>query len=602
STPQPDSPATTATAISTDEAADSELTNFKLDSTTKAVTTKRLPEVTRKQALVNGEETVAHVAHALTDLSFVYAVTPDSSAAAHLKSLSGTLNGSGRVHDSRVVSTQSGAGSLVHGAVAAGASASVVASSLALQHMVPTLANVAAQNRPLVLHVPALRLDRATGAATAAPVADFAAVAQAAPGLAVLVSSTVQETHDLALVAHAASVAAKKPFLHVFDASRTGTETASVAQLDARSLATLHHTVATEAASKASTCPVAAVDTTMDALAHVFGHRYAPFEYVGPAHAESVVVALGPAAALLEDAIHRANAPSVGLLKVRLLRPWSPRHLVAALPASVRRIAVVDPAAASAQGQLFLDVTAALYAARPASRPLPVLVAGSFREGPEHFVAAAADAFVAQLRDAKVRFGFSIEVTATAAEAALEDERVSRAVFWDAQADGTAAVAKLATHHAVAADAEVRSAVLRDDVHHEPVSATHVRFGSNGATLQAGAVASADYVGVHNVGVLASYDVVSAVRTGGVVLVNLPGVGTPKSADAALPELERVLSSRAKAVLATRGVRLHVIDAAKVTANYTLFEGRAEEYVNLVLEGCFLRLCRGVDSEARLRE
>ncbi|KAJ3087253.1 hypothetical protein HDU96_004572, partial [Phlyctochytrium bullatum] len=74
------------------------------------------------------------------------------------------------------------------------------------------------------------------------------------------------------------------------------------------------------------------------------------------------------------------------------------------------------------------------------------------------------------------------------------------------------------------------------------------------------------------------------------------------SADAALPELERVLSARAKAVLATRGVRLHVIDAAKVAANYTLFEGRAEEYINLVLEGCFLRLCRGVDSEARLRE
>ncbi|KAJ3203380.1 hypothetical protein HDU67_010217 [Dinochytrium kinnereticum] len=600
-TSKPDSPATLYEGHVISPTDDAELRSFKLPAAVSATISAQkasLPAVSKVHGLVSGEQAAAHVAYALTDMSFVYAVTPEFAPKNVLTKWAeeGLRNGYGRTHDVNVMSTQAGAGSIVHGAVAAGASASVVASSLALKHMVPTLHQVAASHLPLVLHVSSQAIDLVgTPGAAAASFADVIATAQAAPGLAVLASATVQEVHDFAVVAHVAAAAARVPVVHFFDATRTASEKAKVATIEAKGLASVQDALLHDDSVK--NLPVAdVVENVMTVLEPVLGVRYRLFEYSGPRDAESVVIALGPTASLIEGSIQRSKG--VGLLKVRLLRPWSATHLIQALPTTIRRVAVIDETRTGVQGQLFLDVTSAFYSATT-GRPIPIIVSGDFAKGAEHFQPSAADAFVAHLAAGKVNFGFSIEAPAGGVEHQYRDDHVNEAIFWDVQADGTGSVAEDVARVVDHAGFDlVQSIVVRDDIQVEPVAASHLRFGKceiSAAAASGVIVTSADFVAVHNVAVLGSYDVVSSIRTGGVLLINLPGAAA--SLDASLPDIERLLSASARTQIVQRGIRLHVIDAAKVASNYTLFEGNPTEYIHLVLKACFLKLCRGIDTD-----
>ncbi|KAI8855275.1 hypothetical protein BC829DRAFT_438674 [Chytridium lagenaria] len=587
---KPDSPATLCSDVSQASSPEevAELHRFKLPAAAESfVSTKAqaLPSVNKVHGLISGENAASHVAYALTDMPFVYAVTPEFAPKDVLTAWAaeGVKNGHGRVPEVRVVSTQTGAGSVVHGAIAAGASTSVVASSLALKHMAPTLHQIAASRLPLVLHVSSQEVEfsGAQLGAISASFADVTVAAQAAPGLAVLASSTVQEVHDMAVVAHIASAAAGVPVVHFFDGTRTATEKARIATVEAAGLAALKEAIAADESINKSLSVSDIFAQVMTRLSTVFGKVYSPFEYIGPKDAESVVVAVGPAASLVEETLAASASQRVGLLKVRLLRPWSPAHLLEALPTTVRRIAVLDQSRQGVQGQLFLDVTSAFYSSTAASsfRRIPSIVSGDFAKGAEHFRSSAVKSFLSDLEAGKVHFGFAIRAPTDSNE--HTDDRIHQAIFWDVQGDDTTDVAQNAARHVDAAGFDlVRSLVLRDDLQVEPLAATHLRFGRDlkGEVGNGAVVTSADFVAVHNVGVLASYDVVSAVRTGGVLL-----------------SLEKLLSASAKRQIVQKGIRVHVVDAAKVASNWTLFEGKSSEYVKLVLLVSFLKLCRGVD-------
>ncbi|KAJ3094136.1 hypothetical protein HDU97_008459, partial [Phlyctochytrium planicorne] len=613
---KPDSPATLVSRVSTPasevdvEEEDLEThqhhhhhqrETFKLPKAAISTTT-----VTKKSAvstfvptplLTTGHETTSKIAYALSDMSFVYPVTPAFPPREILTSLSNsnTPNVTGVPTDVRVLSTSSGAGAIVHGAASGGVKASIVMHAGAVREMIPTLSQISGSNTGVVLHVEAEQVDR-QGRIVGSAVGDVVNVARVASDAVVVASGTVQECHDVALISHAVAEVAKVPVVHFFG-GEVGGAAAKVAVLGNDEVGKLHKELVNHA--EGSHGILEAVAEVFEAFEGLVGKRYAPFEYVGSHDAEHVVIAMGSAAALVEEALVKSNDYRVGLIKVRLLRPWSAQHLVEALPESVRRVAVVDDLSASngQQGQLFLDVTASFYsgAARARGGRIPGIVGGGF-SGPLVGVSAV-QGFLEAFVDGKVHFGFKVSgADAFRGLNEEEDDGIRRVIFWDVQSDATEGVASRVAEYVDRDGSDVvQSLVVRDDVRIEPVSATHLSFGADaGRQVAAGAVTGhADVVSVHNVSVLEGYDVVAGLKKGGVLLVNLPGAFGNRAA--ALAEVERLLPAAQKKAVVEKGVKVHVVDAGKVAANYTLFEGNPKEYVELVLVGAVLEVCKGVD-------
>ncbi|KAI9353414.1 hypothetical protein BDR26DRAFT_848384 [Obelidium mucronatum] len=274
------------------------------------------------------------------------------------------------------------------------------------------------------------------------------------------------------------------------------------------------------------------------------GHHYKLFEYIGSSSAETVIVALGTSANVAEEAVLKLSAAgqSVGLLKIRLLRPWSARHFLAALPRTVKKIALIDDskvAGSNAHGALFLDVTSAFYDS-VWTLPIPSIFKGAFAAGVENFNAAAVQAFLQGLGNADARFDFKIEAPATAANSYSSDLLESQGA------------------------SSVQIFTTTSSINVEPISSTHIRFSKNGAHTQQSPslVNTANYVAVHNI------EIPDAV----------------------------------KRQLFARKVRVAVIDADKIAFNYTQFRGHRGEYRNLALIALLAKLWDGVDSAPAIRE
>ncbi|KAI9353449.1 hypothetical protein BDR26DRAFT_848573 [Obelidium mucronatum] len=311
----------------------------------------------------------------------------------------------------------------------------------------------------------------------------------------------------------------------------------------------------------------------MNNLAGQLGHHYKLFEYIGSSSAETVIVALGTSANVAEEAVLKLSAAgqSVGLLKIRLLRPWSARHFLAALPRTV--------AGSNAHGALFLDVT------------------GAFAAGVENFNAAAVQAFLQGLGNADARFDFKIEAPATAAHSYSSD--VFEAIVWDQQSDETENIAPRAVKLLESQGASsVQIFTTTSSISVEPISSTHIRFSKNGAHTQQSPslVNTANYVAVHNIALLESYNVAASIREGGLLLLNRAG------ANPSIADLTKEIPDAVKRQLFARKVRVAVIDADKIAFNYTQFRGQRGEYRNLALIALLAKLWDGVDSAQAIRE
>ncbi|KAJ3166011.1 hypothetical protein HK101_012014 [Irineochytrium annulatum] len=568
-----------------------ELTSLKLPRSLSSATIHELGA----PRFITGEEAAAHVAYSLSDMSFVYPAYDGhlDGPAAILQQWAhdNVTNGDGLRQDVRVVSTTVGAGSVVHGAIVGGAAATALAPSSAIRAMIPTLHQIAAACRPFTLHVSARAIDAETYAVRRS-LADVLPAAHA--GFALLGSGSVQESHDFAVIAHVASIITRKPFAHFYDGVRTATESARAHVVDATTLAK----IASEAADVfgddlAATGVADSLEIVMEALGRHFGRSYRLFDYVGPKDAESVIVAVGTSGSLVESAITPQG--NVGLLKVRLVRPWSARHFLAALPGSVKRLAVIDQTQAKAaqhgQGALFMDVTSAFYDAVWGKRRVPQVVSGDFGLGAEHFSQLAVEAFVKKLRLSAVGFGFRIETPK--GQTPLKEEGVHEAIFWDSQSDDTERVGgSLAAHFDEHHDGSAQSFTVRSDVQIEPASATHLRYGPNVSPATAPhLVDSADVISVHNVALLHTYNVAASARHGAVLLLNRPG---PVST----ADLEREIPADVRQSIAKKHLKLHVIDGAKVASDFTLFSGKAADHVHLILRALFFHLAPGCDQSA----
>src|SRR5512139_836671 len=347
---------------------------------------------TDRWATVDGNEAAARVAHALSEVVAIYPITPASPMGEHADAwtAAGRTNLWGSVPEVVEMQSEAGAAGALHGAVQRGALATTFTASQGLLLMLPNMFKIAGELSPLVLHVAA----RALATHALSIFGDHSDVMAArSTGFAMLASASVQEAHDFALVSHAATLRARVPFLHFFDGFRTSHEQNRVELLsddDLRALldeeALLAHRArrltpdaptlrgtaqnpdvffqAREACQPFHDAVPRLVEETFAALAARTGRRYGLVDYVGAADAERVLVLMGSGAGAAEEAVETlaARGERVGLLKVRLYRPFPAAALAAALPASVRAVAVLDrtkePGAAGEP--LYQDLVASL--------------------------------------------------------------------------------------------------------------------------------------------------------------------------------------------------------------------------------------------------
>jgi pyruvate-ferredoxin/flavodoxin oxidoreductase len=571
----------------------------------------------RRTITVDGCAACAHVVHATNEIITIYPITPSTPIAEQCDawSSSGRKNIWGSVPRVSQMQSEGGVAGAVHGSLTAGALATTVSASQGLLLIIPAMYKIAGELTPTVFHVTARSL-ACQGLSIFGDHADV--MAARATGFAMLCSRSVQEAMDFALIAQAATLESRIPFLHFFDGFRTSHEIRKIEELNfadmramiddelviahrTRGLSPDHPTLrgtaqnpdvyfqGRETVNRWYAAAPGIVARAMERFAGITGRRYRLFEYDGDPAAERVVVLMGSAAETALAAAEALNARGarVGVLTVRLFRPFNIEALAAALPATVRSIAVLDRTKEpGAPGEpLYLDVRAAVgeafergLAPFPA---LPRIVGGRFGLGSKDFTPAMANAVFENLAAAEPRRSFTVgiddDVTGSSLPVdpvfVLEEPGAFRALFFGLGADGTVGANKstikiIGAHTANAA----QGYFVYDSKKSGAMTVSHLRFGAR-EIRHPYLVPQADFIACHNPSFLERYDMLAGAAAGAVFLLT-----TAHGPDAVWDTLPREVQER----LIAKRMRFFVIDAI----------GLAEELglgsrINIIMQTAF---------------
>ncbi len=562
---------------------------------------------------VDGNEAAASVAHRLSDLCAIYPITPASPMGefADEWSSKGRKNIWGQVPRIVEMQSEAGAAGTMHGAVQAGSLATSFTSSQGLLLMLPNMFKIAGELTPAVLHVAA----RAIATHALSIFGDHSDVMAArSTGWAIIGSTNVQEAHDVAAIAHTASLRSRIPFLHFFDGFRTSHEVSRVQLLtddELRELVDPADVLAQRARALNPARPVlrgtaqnpdvffqgreaanpfydatpGIVAGAMRQFGELTGRHYDLVEYHGAPDADRVVIAMGSAVHTLRAAADALNADGgkVGVLTVRLYRPFPAAELAAALPPTVRRVAVLDrvkePGATAEP--LHLDVVTALAEHAVA---MPTVIGGRYGLGSKEFAprdAAAVFAELAQGSSARRRFtvGINDDVTglSLAADSAfrLPSEAVE-AVFYGLGSDGTVGANKASVKLiGENTDSFVQGYFVYDSKKSGSTTISHLRFGAEPIDAPY-LIEQADFVGVHQFGMLEKLPVLDVAKPGAIVLLASPHRGD---------KLWQYLPASAQRAIREKQLTVHTVNAAKVARRAGL-GGR----INTVMQACFFAL------------
>jgi pyruvate-ferredoxin/flavodoxin oxidoreductase len=579
------------------------------------------PPPTAARVCVDGNEAAARVAYALSEVVALYPITPASPMGEHCAdwAAAGRPNAWGGVPDVVQMQSEAGAAAVLHGALQKGALATTFTASQGLLLMVPEMFKIAGELTPAVMHVAA----RTVATHALSIFGDHSDVMHArTTGWAMLCSGSVQEAHDLALVAHAATLRARVPFLHFFDGFRTSHEIATVEPLSeetvralaraadvaafrARAMTPEAPTVrgtaqnpdvffqAREASNRYHAAVPGIVEEALAELGRHTGRRYGLVDYHGAPDADRVVVVMGSAAAAVEETVDALNAAGghVGVLRVRLFQPFPADALVAALPPTVRSLAVLDRTKEpGAVGEpLYLAVVAALAEAMetdhpPFARPPRVMGVRYGLSSKEVAPSILAPVF-AELAAPRPRRHATIGIDDDVTRLSLPADpgfRVPRpagemqAVFVGLGSDGTVGAAKstvaIVGEHT---DRHAQGYFVYDSKKAGSVTVSHVRFAA--APIRSTyLVEGADLVACHQFTLLDRHKVLDRAREGATVLLNT------RHAPEALWDH---LSGDAQRTILAKRLDVWVVDAARVAREVGL-GGR----INTVMQPCFFAL------------
>jgi pyruvate-ferredoxin/flavodoxin oxidoreductase len=571
-----------------------------------------------RRMTLDGNAAVAHVAYRTNEVCAIYPITPSSPMAelADEWAAQGLTNLWGGVPIVQEMQSEGGAAGALHGALQAGALATTFTASQGLLLMLPNMFKIAGELTPTVFHV-AARAVATQGLSIFGDHSDVMAVRAA--GFAMLCAGSVQEAHDFALIAQAATLAGRIPVLHFFDGFRTSHEVNTIDLLDDATLRAMipeelvrahraralnpenpvvrgtAHNPDTFFQAREATNPFHAampghVATAMDRFAALTARRYALFDYDGTPDAERVVVVMGSAAETMRAVTRHlaAQGEKLGVLTVRLLRPFAADIFLAALPQTVRKIAVLErtkePGAAGEP--LYQDVlgTLARAFATGARSSLPMVTGGRFGLSSKDFTPAMAKAVFDELARPLCRNSFTVgitdDVTGTSldvnGEFRIEPDDEVHAVFYGLGSDGTVGANKNSVK-IIAEDGDryAQGYFVYDSHKSGAETVSHLRFGPR--LIRAPyLIGQANFVGCHHWGFVGRRDVLRLAAPGATVLLNSPY--GPRDVWAHLPK-----SMQGRVI--ERGLRLFVIDATRVAQDVGL-RGRT----NTVLQTCFFAI------------
>jgi pyruvate-ferredoxin/flavodoxin oxidoreductase len=562
---------------------------------------------------VDGNDACASVAYRLSDVIAIYPITPSSSMAeaADAWAAAKRPNLWGAVPSVVEMQSEAGAAGTVHGALLGGGLATTFTASQGLLLMIPNMFKIAGELSPAVFHVSA----RAVATHALSIFGDHSDVmAVRSTGFALLSSSSVQEAQDLALVAHAATLESRVPFLHFFDGFRTSHELQKIETLDddaVRAMIDERYVGAVrarglspdrpllrgsaqnpdvffqnrEAVNRSYDATPAIVQGVMDRFAALTGRAHSLFEYRGSPDAASVIVIMGSGAetvAATVDAL--GSAAKVGVLTVKLYRPFSVDHFLAALPPSVRSIAVLDRTKEpGAIGEpLYQDVVAALHegAGHGAFR----VIGGRYGLGSKEFTPAMVKAVFDELAKPSPRRHFTVGIVDDVTGLSLavdetfqvEPAHTVRAVFFGLGADGTVGANKNSIKIiAEDGDQHAQGYFVYDSKKSGAITISHLRFGPRPIHAPY-LITQASFVACHQYNFLERYDVLAYAQPGAVFLLN-----APHASDRIWDELPFEIQEQ----IVEKRLRFFVIDAYAV-AQRTGMGTR----INTIMQTCFFAI------------
>jgi pyruvate-ferredoxin/flavodoxin oxidoreductase len=571
-----------------------------------------------QKAAMDGNAAVAHVAYRVNEVCAIFPITPASPMAelADEWSAQGVNNIWGNVPVVQEMQSEGGAAGAVHGALQAGALTTTFTSSQGLLLMLPNMYKIAGELTPTVFHVAARSL--ATQALSI--FGDHSDVMAArASGFALFCSGSVQEAHDNALIAQAATLASRVPFLHFFGGFRTSHEINTLellgedqirAMIDA-DLVRAHRARALDPANpfvrgtahnpdtffqaRETVNPyyarvAAIVQNAMDRFAALTGRQYHLFDYDGPPDAERVVVAMGTGAETAREtaAKLRERGEKVGVVQVRLYRPFAADAFLAVLPRSCRAIAVIEQTKEpGAPGEpLYLDVVASLAGCAAAGKRsvMPLVIGGRYGLSSKDFTPAMAKAVFDELTGSEPKQGFTVgiedDVTHTSLaydrSFAIEPPEVVRAVFFGLGSDGTVGANKNSVK-IIAEDAGLyaQGYFVYDSHKSGAQTISHLRFGPQPIRAPY-LIDEANFVACHQFNFIERRDVLRTAAPGASFLLN-----SPYGPETVWDHLPRSMQSQ----IIDRKLRFFVIDASKAAREVAL-PGRT----STILQTCFFAM------------
>jgi pyruvate-ferredoxin/flavodoxin oxidoreductase len=578
-----------------------------------------MPEATRK-VTIDGNEAAAYAAYHASEVIAIYPITPASPMGefADEWAAKGKTNVWGSVPTVVEMQSEGGAAGTLHGAIQAGTLGATFTASQGLLLMIPNMYKIAGELTPGVIHVAA----RTVATHALSIFCDHSDVmACRATGFALLCSNSVQEAMDLGLIAHAASLESRIPFLHFFDGFRTSHEVAKVEEVSpehiremmndelirahrARALSPDRPVLrgsaqnpdvffqAREAVNPYYLACPAIVQKQMDKFASTVGRRYHLFDYVGAPDAERVVVIMGSAAEAAEETVEFLvqKGEKVGLLKVRLYRPFSLEHFVSSLPKTVQSLAVLDRTKepGSTGEPLYADtviaISEALAAGKAPFRTMPRIIGGRYGLSSKEFTPAMVKAIFDELHKPAPKNHFTVgiidDVTHTSlnydAEFSTEASDTVRAVFYGLGSDGTVGANKNSIKIiGEETDFYAQGYFVYDSKKAGAITVSHLRFGPR-PIRSSYLISQAGFVACHQFSFLERMDILKAARQGATFLLNSPF--GPDQIWEHLPATvqEQVLQKK---------LRLYVIDADAVAEATGM--GRR---INTIMQTCFFAL------------
>ncbi|WP_424244315.1 pyruvate-ferredoxin/flavodoxin oxidoreductase [Elusimicrobium posterum] len=516
-----------------------------------------------KLVAMDGNSAVAHVAHATNEVIAIYPITPSSNMGeiSDLKSAKGETNIWGNIPIVSELQSEGGAAGAVHGALAAGALTTTFTASQGLLLMIPNMFKISGELTPTVFHVSARAI--ATHALSIfGDHSDVMAVRQC--GWAMLASANPQEAMDMAMISHAATLEAKVPFLHFFDGFRTSHELNMVdpltkeqmkEMLDAELIAKHRATAldpekptvrgtaqnpdvyfqGREAVNKFYTATPSIVKKYMDKFAKLVGRQYDLFEYVGDADADKLVIIMASGCDVAETAVECLKGSKVGVLKIRLFRPFSINDFVNAIPKTVKKIAVMDRTKepGSIGEPLFQDVCAAFLTdeGRKAFPTTPMIIGGRYGIGSKEFTPGMVKVIFDNLDAKQPKKNFVVGIVDDLTNSHLEDSincnalgtnDTFGAMFYGLGSDGTVGANKN-TMKIISekTDNYAQGYFVYDSKKAGSMTTSHIRFGKN--IIKAPyLIEEADFIACHMFSFLEKYDVLSKLKVGGTFLLNAP--------------------------------------------------------------------------------